>query len=394
MPKLTAKSIENWKPQPKRQEIPDAGARGLYLIVQPSGIKSFAVRFRLAGKTHKLCLPRSTSLAEARKEAADAYATIEKGRDPGAIKKVAKAHATASAADTIEAVCTEYMKREGGGLRTARDRERALQNHVYPVIGSRPVADVTRLELIRLLEKIGDDQGKKRAAGLVLAYLRRVFNWYATRHDTFKSPIVKGMYQRGNGTPRARVLNDEELRKVWAAGENSTNPFTAYIRFLLLTAARRKEASALPWDEIDGEGNWILPARRNKKNFELVRPLSKKARDLLAAQPRAGDFVFSVGHGPLNGFASRKRSFDKLCGVTNWTLHDLRRTARTLLSRAGVNADHAERCLGHKIPGVRGIYDRYEFLNEKRLAYRALAKQIDLIVNPPKGNISQLRRRA
>src|SRR5262249_40200407 len=129
-------------------------------------------------------------------------------------------------------------------------------------------------------------------------------------------------------------------------------------------------------------------------NFELVRPLSKAARELLAAQERVKDhpFIFSGGKRPLSGFAAHKQSFDKLCRVENWTLHDLRRTSRTLMSRAGVNADHAERCLGHKIPGVRGVYDRYEFLAEKKQAYEALAALIERIANPPKDNVRQLRR--
>lgn len=383
MTKLTAKSIENLKPQPKRREIPDeGGARGLYIIVQPSGVKSFAVRYRHGRKTHKLTLPRGISLAEARQQAATAFADLEKGREPTIAKKAAKALAMAAAANTVQAVCEEYMGRAGKELRTAKDRERTLKKHVYPAIGSRPISEVKRLELNRMLDKIEDDGGK-RIAALVLAYVRKVFNWHAARDDSFNSPIVKGM-SRGNGAPRDRVLSDDELRKIWAASKNGS-PFSAYVRFLLLTAARRMEAAALPCDgEIDDAGNWVLPARRNKKNFELVRPLSKAARDLLAAQPHVEGhpYVFSTGRRPLSGFAAHKNSFDKKCGVTNWTLHDLRRTARTLMSRAGVNADHAERCLGHKIPGMRGVYDRFEFHREKQLAYEALAALIERIVNP------------
>jgi integrase len=394
MPRLTTKTVENWKPQATRQEIPDAAARGLYLIVQPSGVKSFAIRGRHGGKTFKLSLMRGTSLAEARQQAADAYAALDKGHNPVIARKAAKAKVMAAAADTVQAVCEEYMRREGKDLRTAKDRERSLRNHVYPAIGDRPVALLSRLEIVRLLENIGDDQGKERAAGLVYRYLNKIFNWYAVRNDGFKSPMVKGMYTRGAAKSRDRVLTDDELRKIWTTAENSDTTFAAYIRFLLLTAARRTEASALPWAEIDGD-NWVLPPSRNKTGVELVRPLSKKARDLLAKQPRVSRFVFSASDRPFNSFAYGKAALDERCGVTDWVLHDARRTARTLLSRAGISADHAERCLGHVIGGVRGVYDRYEFLAEKRSAYEALAKMIDQIVHPAKakGNVHQLRRK-
>jgi integrase len=138
--------------------------------------------------------------------------------------------------------------------------------------------------------------------------------------------------------------------------------------------------------ELNGGNDWVLPAARNKTKVDLVRPLSKAAMGILQRVPRidGSAFVFSsaIGGRPIGGIARRKAKFDRACGVTGWTLHDLRRTARSLMSRAGVPADHAERCLGHVIGGVRGTYDRYEYCNEKRQAYEALAQQIDRIVNP------------
>jgi integrase len=101
-------------------------------------------------------------------------------------------------------------------------------------------------------------------------------------------------------------------------------------------------------------------------------------------------YVFSTtGRVPISDSSRAKKQFDKAAGVYGWTWHDLRRTARSLMSRAGVNADHAERCLGHVIGGVRGVYDRHQFYNEKRDAYAALAAQIDRIVNPV-DNVAEL----
>ena len=96
------------------------------------------------------------------------------------------------------------------------------------------------------------------------------------------------------------------------------------------------------------------------------------------------------GHTPISGFSKFKARFDRGCPVAPWTIHDLRRTARSLMSRAGVAPDHAERCLGHVIPGVRGVYDRHRYEDEMARAYEALAAQIDRIVSP-RQNVVELR---
>jgi integrase len=153
------------------------------------------------------------------------------------------------------------------------------------------------------------------------------------------------------------------------------------IKFLLLTGAREKETRAMTRQELNG-ADWLLPAARNKTKVDLLRPLSAGAQDILKTLPSHGNFVFSGNGTMIGGLQWRKARFDKLCGVTGWVLHDLRRTARSLMSRAGVNADHAERCLRHVIGGVRGVYDRHEYYHEKHHAFEALAAQIGRIVNP------------
>jgi integrase len=136
----------------------------------------------------------------------------------------------------------------------------------------------------------------------------------------------------------------------------------------------------MAWKELD-DGSWTLPAERNKTKVELVRPLSQAA---IAALPeKTGEFVFTVdGRAAINGLAKPKRRLDEASGVTGYRIHDLRRTARSLLSRAGVNADIAERCLGHVIGGVRGTYDRHEYFEEKARAFEALALQVERIIHP------------
>jgi integrase len=208
---------------------------------------------------------------------------------------------------------------------------------------------------------------------------RKAFNWQQARDENFISPIVKGMARTSTKErARSRTLNDDELRTIWKAttGEGA---FDRLIRFLLLTGARRTEGAAMTWGELHG-ADWALPAARNKTKVDLVRPLSKAAR--VALPKRRGKYVFSTDNGKtsFSGFSKGKTQLDRESGVTDWTPHDLRRTARTLMSRAGVNSDHAELCLGHVIAGVRGTYDRHAYHAEKAAAFEKLADLVGEIV--------------
>src|SRR5262249_51580179 len=187
----------------------------------------------------------------------------------------------------------------------------------------------------------------------------------------------------------------DELRAVWQAADQRGDVVGPLARFLALTACRRGEAAAITWAEL-ADGVWVLPAARNKVGKELVRPLSEPVLTLLAELPRRGPYVFSiVGQRPFNGFFKAKREIDAASGVTGWTWHDLRRTSRSLMSRAGIASDIAEMCLGHVLPAMRGVYDRHSYRAEKAAAYAGLARQIEAIVHPPEdsGNIVELRRR-
>jgi integrase len=254
------------------------------------------------------------------------------------------------------------------------------------VIGDRPVADLRRSEIVALLDRIEDERGLVMR-NRTLALIRRILNWYASRSDDYVSPVagVRGLARPEQA--RDRVLTDPELKALWAAtllpgpaGDNTPNVFGALIRFLLLTAARRGEATSLLWSEIS-EGVWTLPSAKNKTGEVLVRPLSRAASDVLASLPRIGDHVFTrSGTGPIGGLNECKKDLAHASGVSGWRLHDLRRTSRSLMSRAGVPSDHAERCLGHVIGGVRGIYDRHSFRGEMAEAYEKLAALIADIV--------------
>jgi integrase len=398
MPKaLTAIAVDKLRARPSRYEVPDGAQRGLLVVVFPSGQKSFIVRYRFGGRKRKLTLG-GVALAAARKAAAAALFDVHEGRDPAEAKRVVKAKAASSAANTVRAVCERYLAAKDGGakLRTVAERKATFERLVYPAIGAMPVDALRRSQVVALLDKIQNGSGD-RMADATLAYLRKVLNWHAGRSDSFNSPLTKGM-GRYNGIERARsrTLSDAELRQMWAATEpdgKASRPFHAYLRFLLLTSCRRNEARLLTWAEIDGS-DWKLPASRNKAKVDFVRPLSRAAQAVLQGLPRIDDgpFVFTTtGHHPLS-LSKPKVALDAACGVSGWTLHDCRRSARTWLARAGVAADIGERCLGHLTGPVRRVYDQHQYHAEMQHAFEALAAQIERIVSPPGNVVTPMRR--
>ena len=170
------------------------------------------------------------------------------------------------------------------------------------------------------------------------------------------------------------------------------------VKLLLLTAQRRDEVAHMARSKINGDGVWTIPAERYKTGKPNLVPLSAAALEVIEAQPvyMKCDLVFTTtGKNPFSGFSKSKRHLDELmieamCEVEaevvelpDWRLHDLRRTAKTLMMRAGVRPDISERVLGHVIPGVEGVYDRHSYLDEKHDALEKLAAIINQIVNPP-----------
>ena len=401
--RLTDIAVRNLKPQAARYEVRDADSP-LRVVVQPSGHKSFIVRYRspLDGKSAKLTLTAGISLAAARKEAADAFYQIEKRHDPNTAKKVAKAKAITTAATTFRSVAERYMtfkagmRRDGDRItfgekiRTAARRLRDLERAVLPTLGDRPIVEIRRSEIVALLDKIEMESGPV-AADRALGLIRCVMNWYATRADNFAPPIVRGMARTSTKErARSRILTDDEIRRIWNSEQSGA--FPALLKFLLAVGARRAEAAGMTYEELDG-GNWILPASRNKTKLELTRPLSAAALAVIESQRRDCPFVFSKGGKAITTFSRDKIAFDTAVGISNYRLHDLRRTARSLLSRAGIAADIGERCLGHALPGIRGTYDRHDYLPQMTRAYDALAALIERIANPPKGNVTALKKK-
>jgi integrase len=306
-----------------------------------------------------------------------------------------------------------FVERYAKKLRSGDQYKSAFERLVKPEIGNIGIYEIRRSHVTGMLDEIEDESGPVMA-DRALAYVRKALNWYAIRDDKFLSPIVPGMRETSS-KGRERILADDEIRDLWAALKTLSDVPACYPRFvktLLLTATRRNESANMHSAELDGDV-WTIPGARYKrlpkhKDKDHVIPLSPAARELISEKPEGAKknswFVFSTtaGEKPFSGFSKAKTALDdKIAEIREregrapmerWTLHDLRRTARTLMSRARIEPDHAERALGHIIGGVRGVHDKFEYLDEKRAAFEALAALVSRILNPT-ANVEELAPR-
>jgi integrase len=370
----------------------DSELRGFGLMVTKGDHRSFLVQYRAGRRSHRMHFKggqSSLNVSDARREAKAILGAVAKGGDPLTERRKAER----AGANTLYSISEEYLRQERTKLRSIEQRRAAIEGLIYPKLGKLPIDDIRRSDIVRLLDRIADERGAPMADH-VLAIIRRIMSWHASRSDDFRSPIVRGMARTSpQERARDRTLNDDELRAIWKAADELRTPFAAMLKFILLTGTRRNEAAQMRRSEIDGD-RWLIPAARYKTKKDLLVPLTPAALAVLAELPvinNPGGFVFTTGGDrPIAGFTRFKARFDQASGVTGWTIHDLRRTARTLMSRAGVDQDHAERALGHVIGGVRGVYDRHEFEAEKRRAFEALAALIERILTP-QDNVVPLR---
>lgn len=424
----TANQIADLKAQPKRYTVPDADLRGHYVRVEPSGSKSFvAVARDPHGKQVWATIGGADvwSIDDAREAARSALKRIKAGLPP--FEEIVQP-------ETFKAVAQNYIKRhvEANGLRSRGEIERCLQSYIYPKWQDRDFRALRRADAAQLLDDVQDNHGA-RQADAVLAIVRGMMNWFASRDDEFVSPIARNMRRTNPANrKRARILDDDELRVIWSvaaapvqlnkdgkpakpkAGEVAVGggTFGAIVRLALLTAQRREKIAAMRWADITVDGEWTIPAEAREKGTGGVLVLPDAALAIVREQKRVGTnpYVFAGrGDGHFNGFSPCKRAFDhkvfralraaaaergedsaKVKPLPQWQVHDLRRTARSLMSRAGVRPDVAERVLGHAIAGVEGVYDRHHYLDEKANALIRLADLISSILTPGR-NVVRLR---
>jgi integrase len=360
--------------------------RGLGVRVTANGSRAFILSYSIGGKERRLTIgdTASWSVVDAVKRARELRKQIDRGTDPMAERHPPPAPEVV----TVNQVLDKFLERTR--IRRPEQYSSAFDRLVRPVLGPLPINELRRKHVMDLLDVVEDGSGPV-AASRCLGYLRSALNEWAKRDDSFVPPFVRGMARSSTSArARTRILSDDELRTLWPAFAAAGN-FGRSCQFALLTAARRSEACGMLWSELDN-GVWVIPASRYKTGREHVLPLSQAALDIIAAQPRTGPLVFpgqggrhlSRGHSNMQTLAKR------VPDVTGWTLHDLRRTARSLLSRAGVRQDVAERVLGHALQGVVATYDRHDYLDEKRDALQRLAALIERILSPA-DNVVTLR---
>lgn len=405
---LTVQSVERYKPNPERRlEIPDATLPGLYLIVQPSGKKSWAIRYRINRQPRKFTIGPYPlfDLSAARERARQALQMAARGLDPYREKKAAEA-AAIEAKDQVSRVVATYVERHlkvKGKPGYAEQAEGLLRNHVLPHWGHRRIGDIGRADVIALVDGL-TDRGMTTGANRVFATTRALFN-FALGRDLITSTPFLGLKPPLPNPSRDRVLSDAEVRWAWLCAERIGFPFGPMVQLLLLTGTRRNETGEMVWSELDGTV-WTIPGARTKNSLEHVVPLPPAAIEILAAVPRIAGrpgYVFTRnGSTPASDLSAGKRRLEaamltvaqseaarrgedpKAVTIPRWTLHDLRRTAASGMARLGTDPHVVEAVLNHRsgtISGVAAVYNRYAYLNEKRAALETWGKHVTSLAN-------------
>src|SRR5215831_17373880 len=293
---LTVRAVEAMRPAAERREIADGFLPGLYLVVQPTGAKSWAVRYRHHGQPRKFTLGSfpAIDLKTARDLGAKALRAVAEGRDPGH----ERAQARASQPDSIETVAAQFVERHCQRVnrpRTARETERLLRRNVLPRWRGRSVDSIARRDVLDVLDRVVD-AGAPIEANRVLAATRKMFAWAVARDIIAASPCT-GVKPPSPEQSRDRVLNDDELRSVWLAADQIGWPFGPLVKLLVLTGQRREEVGQMRWSELDiKKCLWVLPIGRTKTGQAAHEvPLSTAAIKILNKIPRiaGSDLVFS-----------------------------------------------------------------------------------------------------
>jgi integrase len=425
--KLTAISVQNEAPGNERKEIADAGCTGLYLVVQPSGARSWALRYRFLDKPRKLTLgPVLTvangeaepddveigtplTLAAARKLAQDELHKLKLGRDPAADKKhgiaTSKSEAVRRAADSVEVLAALFIKQHVKAKNRPSTRgqvERILNKEALPRWKGRSVHDIGKKEVVALLDAIAED--RPILANRTLAIVRKWFNWMFAK-DIIKtlSPCA-GVEPPGKESYRERVLTESEISSLWMASDQIGHPFGPFVKLLLLTGQRRSEVAGMCRSEIDDDKRiWTLPGERTKNGQTHTVPLSPQVWAIIESASketngdRDGDHVLSTtGKTAITGFSRAKRQLDKIMALRKaWSYHDSRRSFVTHVATLRVKdkASGQERLAvqpqvieavvnhvsGHKA-GVAGVYNRATYDLEKREALELWASHVEAIV--------------
>lgn len=424
-------------PPDKRKELSDGQTPGLRLVVHPTGAMSWAYRYKaIDGTQKKLTLGpyakrkgAGLTLSEARRKAQEAQRKRVEGIDPANAKKIERQQQAAAIAktdlqeaDQFHQRFSEYMRREASQLRSAETIRAVIERRFFPKLKSRPVTELKRKDIQNIIDRIMDD-GEPSAAIQAFAFIRRFSNWLVER-GVIEVSFCNGMKPPAKPKSCDRVLSEREIRWFWKATGKMAYPGGTWVRILVLTGARRTEASHMVFSELDLErAEWSLPGIRTKNKQPIAIPLSSLAIKELQSVTSLGNppsYVFSTGTGkdgkiaPISGYSKLKTRIDQAMleearqeavelgdtseniEIPNWTYHDLRRTCASLMGAQGISPHVVEAALNHKtgkIQGLAKVYNRYDYFKERTQAFEALAARIEEIATgeTAPSNVVQLR---
>jgi integrase len=400
----------------KPYDVRDTEIRGLRIRVMPSGERTFVLlaRYQHGGSPTRRALGSypALGLAEARENARGWRLLISRGIDPAQEEERKRAAELRKQKTTFLAVAEDFIREKLPKERKGREAEHDIRREFIPVWGSRPISDITVLD-VRAVIKRKVDQGKTYQAHNLLGHVRRIYNWAIGQHaygiESSPCDRLKPREIIGDKKERTRILNDAELRAAWKTADKLGYPYGPLFKLLMLTGQRKSEVAEAQWSELDlAKKTWTIPAERMKADAVHVVPLSDDAIAVLRSLPRfdGGDYLFSVQFGkrPVNAFSAAKAQFDAMmlkalredepkAKLPDFVIHDFRRTVRTGLSAIPNISDLVrELVIGHTKPGLHKVYDQYAYLDEKRFALDAWAARLRNIVEPPPANVVELAR--
>jgi hypothetical protein len=380
----------------------DTVVPGLALRVTDTGTKSWVVMRRIKGrpKPVQMTLGRypDVTLTKARELADPISREMAAGIDPiakraaEAEKERVEARAAARHAEGIvETLLDEYQNTVVDELRTGRKIRRMFKRYVAPRWKGRHIYELRRIDVLKLRDQIKTP--KRQQADKVLEAVSAFLKWVSNRDEDFRNPMPPTWRQvKRDEARRTRMLTDDEIRALWAATETVVpKMYGTLVRLLLVTGQRLGDWRCARWDELAGDA-LVIPGARYKSGKQHEVPVAAQTRGLIDTLPSGGTFLFQIRQGPFDNLSKAKKRLDELmlaklreidpaAELKEWRLHDLRRTARTLLSRAGIARDIAERFVGHAVADhIEKTYDVHQYWAERTSAAQALADLVDRIV--------------
>jgi len=370
---LTIKSIDAIKPPRvagQQDEYYDTNQTGFSLRIGTSGKKVFYQRYRVGKKQGRMKIgayPAEKSLKEAREEGSEYLKQASKGKDP-ALEIRRRRSDNLLFIDLAEMYIEEYAK---PNKRTWKEDEQKLDKK-FSEWNNRDAYTITRDDVLDRIEYIKQNHGPI-AANRNAALVKKLFKWAREKRLIPDNPATDIPKEKERS--RDRILSDSEISDFWEACDSKGYPFGHCFKLMLLTGRREGSVARIAWPDINFKSKeWHLQSEIDKTGKPAVVPLTELAIEILQDindnyRIEGSDLVFTTtGKTPISGYSRAKIDIDKLSKVKKWVLQDLRRTCRTSLPRLGVSPFIAKLTIGHKIPGIDQIYDRYSYMPEKREA--------------------------